>query len=132
MTIEDLKDSRLTKEAPGNGWVLAYLRREVLFHPYQTLNEIEDELAGRELLELHLFNREKEYRVAVSSSRRFPAGYAEHTALFPNEKQSVYSERILTDDALLSASSAIRVLNHFSFDENGMLHIDDYRLIAED
>lgn len=132
MTIQDLMSSRMLDDAPKSGWMLAYFRQMVVFHPYRTLDEAAEELGSKELLELHLFSAEKEYRAVVSSSKRFEKGFAEHTASFPENRESVYAESILTEHTLRSAAERIRVLNHFSFDENGMLQIDDYRLVAEE
>lgn len=130
MTIQDLVDSRMLEDAPESGWMLAYLRQMVVFHSYQTIAETIEELKDGELLELHLFNTGKEYRAVVSSSKRYEKGFVEHTASFPMDKESVYVENVLTERTLHAAVDRISVLNHFSFDENGMLQIDDYRLVA--
>lgn len=130
MTIQDLVDSSMLEEAPESGWMLAYLRQTVVFHSYQTIAETIEELKDGELLELHLFSARKEYRAVVSSSKRYENGFVEHTANFPMDKESVYVENVLTERTLHAAVDRISVLNHFSFDENGMLQIDDYRLVA--
>lgn len=119
-------------EAPKKGWVLAYTRKKVIFHPYETWEALEPELADVELLELHLFDQEKEYRCLSTRSKRFPEGVIETVADFreqdldrQDDNTEVYAEHI----RLLWGGAEITVLNHVSYDKtNGMAIIDNYRL----
>ena len=73
MTYQDLKR---VNEAPKSGQLLAYTRKEVYFQPYGSLAEAEGLLQEKTLLELHLFDNDKEYRAIVTRSKRFPDGMA--------------------------------------------------------
>lgn len=121
MTWEKLNH---TNEAPTSGMMLVYLRKKILFEGYQSLDDIASILAGHEILEIHLFDQSKEYRAVLSESPRFKEGFIEHTAKFNlSDETSFYAENMLLEDG-----GMITVLNHISYDDNGMAYIDDYRL----
>lgn len=142
MRWSDLQDIKNTKDIPEKGQMLAYTRTKVIFHEYDSLETVAAELAEEDLLELHLFDSEKEYRSVSTIGRRFRAkqGVIETLVDFPeNEKDNhsgigtVYSERILLDTDKGQDSGAgghaITVLNHIRYNpENGMAAIDNYRL----
>lgn len=128
-------DLKRKKEAPSKGWILAYTRKEVLFHPYKSYKELEQELAGIDLLEMHLFDKEKEYRCLLTRSKRFPDGVIETVENFEFKEENqkdVYQEEILIPEILLSKDKNVQkitVLNHISYnEENGMATVDNYRL----
>ena len=121
MTWENLNR---TNEAPSSGRMLVYLKTKVLFDEYQTLDDVAMTLAGHEILEIHLFDQFKEYRALLSESRRFKEGFIEHIADFDiSDEASFYAENVLLEDGKM-----LTVLNHISYDDNGMAFIDDYRL----
>ena len=117
-------------EAPERGWILAYTREAVCFHLYESQEELEQELADQELLELHLFDQEKEYRSLSTRSRRFPDGVVETVEDFAEQSSgeaSVYAEQVLLSGEW--EGRTITILNHISYEEaNGMAAIDNYRL----
>lgn len=123
MTLQDLNK---LKEAPVQGQMLAYTRRKVIFQPYEGREEVTEALGDKELLELHLFDGQKEYRCVVSGSGRFPSGVIETVADFPeNDEWSVYREDVLLEDC----QEEITVLNHIAYNgDNGMAYVDNYRL----
>ena len=128
--IGDYELKRLA-EAPTNGQMLVYTRKKVIFKPYDSIATVEDELTGLEILEMHLFDKEKEYRYLTSDSPRFSKeGVIEHIADFPaDDKESTYLETVQLEDE----NNKIKIINHISYsDENGMAVIDDYRLCLED
>ncbi|MCC8149983.1 MAG: hypothetical protein LIO96_00560 [Lachnospiraceae bacterium] len=111
--------------APERGQMLLYTRRSVLFRTYEDKAEIADNLADQELLEVHLFDRKKEYRAIATRSPRFPQGMIETVADFPeNEESAVYRELVLLE----KGKGVITVLNHIAYDKNGMASVDNYRL----
>lgn len=119
MKINDLK--RIS-EAPEKGWLLASTRQKVFFEPYENQSEVNGRLEDTDLLELHLFDQEKEYRVLPSTH-----GQIEWVADFDvTDKEHTYRE-----DMYLEApykGKKLTVYNHIHYDENGMIQIDDYRL----
>lgn len=79
------------------------------------------------ILELHLFDDKKEYRSITSESSRHKDGVIEHVADFAYDEDTVYKET-----PVLEKGGTITVLNHLSYDKNGMASIDDYRLTMEE
>lgn len=128
MKWEMLKEK---EKAPEKGWMLAYLRKEVLFQQYGSLGEVRDNIGEGELLELHLFDNEKEYRCIASQSRRYPSGIVETVADFDENIESTYAESIYPEKDFQGFGEKIRLLNHLKYDENGMLEVDNYRLVME-
>lgn len=124
-----MKYTDLTRvtEAPGGGQMLAYTREKVIFHKYANLEEVEQELANTEILELHLFDEKKEYRSIASRSPRSEGGKFETVVEFPADRESdVYKETVMLEEEF---GKAITVLNHIHYDKNnGMADIDNYRL----
>lgn len=123
MTLQDLKK---LESAPVQGQMLAYTRQKVLFQKYEGQEEVFRILGSGELLELHLFDEQREYRCVASRSSRFPSGVIETVVDFPEEDEwTVYKEEVLLEDS----QEEITVLNHIAYDqENGMAYVDDYRL----
>lgn len=121
------------KEAPEKGYVLAYFRSEVVFRAYERLDTLLDEFASKEsdrngLLELHLFDDDKEYRCVMTGSKRYPDGVIEHIADFREESISVLCERAKLENSV-DGKTVLNVLNHIYYDETtGMAATDDYRL----
>lgn len=138
----DLQYIKDKKNIPEKGQILAYTRKKVIFHGYESLESVAADLAEEDLLELHLFDCEREYRCVSTISRRFKDrnGVIETLVEFPENEQeklsgidTVYSERILldTEQGLNSGAEkrAITVLNHIKYNQkNGMASIDNYRL----
>lgn len=123
MYYENLKRS---SEAPPCGQMLAYTRKQVIFRPYVSLDEVRQILADVQLLELHLFDKDREYRAVVSRSPRFENGVIETVADFPADRENeIYEDTVALEKEF---GTAITVLNHIQYDENGMAYIDNYRL----
>lgn len=121
-----LQDLGRMKEAPLCGQLLAYTRKRVLFQQYGNTDELKSILGEEELLELHLFDAQKEYRCIASGSRRFPSGVIEAVIDFPEKDEtSVFKEEVPLEDK----KGIITVLNHIAYNEkNGMAYVDNYRL----
>ncbi len=123
MTLQDLKKP---EQAPAQGQMLAYTRQKVIFRPYEGREKVTEVLGNSELLELHLFDEQKEYRCVASGSSRFPSGVIETVADFSEEdERTLYREDVLLEDS----QEEITVLNHIAYnEENGMAYVDNYRL----
>jgi len=105
--------------------MLLYTRRSVLFQEYADKTEVGKNLADQELLEVHMFDREKEYRAIATRSPRFPRGIIETVADFPeNEEDAIYRESVLLE----KGEGVITVLNHIVYDKKGMASMDNYRM----
>lgn len=126
MNIDNLK--RL-EEAPERGQILAYTRKEVLFHSYERLESIREELRDETILEMHLFDENKEYRCIATESKCFPEGVIEYIAEFSDDSD-VYKENTLVEEGY--DADTLTVMNHIRYEEsNGMAVIDDYRLTCQ-
>lgn len=119
--------------APQRGHVLAYFRKSgILFEQYDALEpmiaKLNDKMTKPEnnrLLELHMFNGSKEYRCVTTEAKSRKADYIEYLATFEEEESSVYAEVVELDKL---TTGHLVVLNHITYQENGMAVVDDYRL----
>ena len=113
--------------APHSGQMLAYTRKAVLFEKYESIDSVQEKLSGMELLELHLFSKEKEYRAISTESKSFADGIIEYISDFDEtQNDNVYKEECI----VTGSEETIIILNHIFYDEgNGMALIDDYRLM---
>ena len=116
--------------APERGHILAYSAKKVNFERYSSLSAICEKYANEELLELHLFDNDKELRFLSARSPKAVDGVIRALADFPEDDD----DHIYRDQALLEEGRGrICVLNHIRYDENGMAVIDNYRLqVKED
>ncbi len=131
MKYSDLKscnewnDSRL----PLSGQCLAYTRDKVYFESYSSLEELENSLGEKDILEIHLFDDNTEFRCVATNSKRFQEGMICCFEDFSEtDDKTVYAET-----CVLKGSGNIKVLNHIAYDETnpGMAMIDSYRLKME-
>ena len=115
------------EEAPEKGRALIYTRMEdVIWKRYNNIEEVEKWIDGKEVLEIHLFNNEKEYRALAAKSKRFPDGFLENCFNYSGEPdKNIYREKICLEDG-----RTIEVINHLKYDENsGMATVDGYQLL---
>lgn len=131
-----LRDLKQFNAAPASGQLLAYTRGEVIFRPYSSHAEVTEMIGDVELLEIHMFDKDREYRAIMSESSRYPDGCVEHIADFPfSGEQSSDSANKICDDVyredcvLEHGQGELSVLNHLRYDKNGMIEVDDYRLM---
>lgn len=122
-------DLKKISDAPENGQMLAYTRKQVLFQEYTDLGEVKQRLEDAEILELHLFDHDREYRAIASRSSRpqFSGGVIETVVQFAEaDKKKIYQETVELEEEF---GTTLEVLNHIWYDpESGMAHIDNYRL----
>lgn len=125
----------LTKidKAPSSGQMLVYSRKFVKLDSYTSIDEVKGIInATKDVLEIHLFDSDKEYRALKSQSKRFASGWIEHIASHKEEDVlSVYADYTVLDDAEYKGMR-MKVLNKVSYGETGMAYIDDYRLVMEE
>lgn len=109
-------------EAPDSGLLYALYTDRVVFEQYTSVPAIETE----KLLELHLFDSVKEYRFIKSRlSGGMECVVSDEIKRNTEGIVDVYTEDIYVE---MGNHEKIKVVNYLSFDENGMLSIDDYRL----
>lgn len=123
-------DLKKIDKAPDRGHLLIYTRQSVHFRNYIDKSELANEFKDADLLEVHLFDDEKEYRSIVTRSKRKREsqetnGIIETIADFPDSNPAeIYREDILLE----GEHGKITVLNHISYNELGMAVVDNYRL----
>lgn len=118
------------EKCPEKGWMLAYTRCGIVFEAYEALEQVTDRLKEQIVLELHLFNRDREYRVLPSRSKRFD-GCLETVADFKNCPDEVFGQRVMLEEKYGSGGK-LCVLNHVSYDAVGMAYVDNYRMYVEE
>lgn len=133
MTKDELRDLLATEQnIPENGQLLAYTRKKVYFQQYEDLETVKELLKDQVLLELHLFDDEKEARFLSTTSHRFKD--VKHGFLhdliskedIPNDcGESCFSETVYLD---MNNEERLTVLNHVNYDENGNAYFDNFRL----
>ena len=119
---------RVTKinwnEAPQDGYMLACFRQEVVFQKDEpSLRQKIDE-QQENLLELHVFDRNKEYRLMRCETGEFiEAVVCDKDAT--EEKLKV--EKVKLESRFEELMPYLQVINYIDYDENGMLSVSNYR-----
>ena len=121
MTYEDCKG---ILNAPKKGFMLAYTRDKVVFERYEALTDVESSLNNKDLLELHLFDDNKEYRAIYSSGNN---AVIERK---PEKESEIYSIDTYLDEKYQTEShnKMITIVNILEYNEDGALSVVDYRL----
>lgn len=141
MQINNLK---ILNDAPEYGCALVYTRREKPnFKEYSSIEQIKQEFANKEILEIHLFNSEKEYR-AISSTSHKHAGRGCVECIVTDEEYGIVRDNgnIISKDSNYKVYEEttkisqdcemegwLKVCNYVAFDDRGMSQVVDYRLI---
>ena len=131
-----INDLNYKNSAPNCGVVLAYTRDKIVLEKYESIEDIPDIIGSKELLEIHLFDEEREYRAVRSESRRWnfdPDGRAGiiETTVTGKKDDDVYAVDVLLDKGFRNKlnSRSIKIVNHVVYDNNGAATIDNYRLV---
>lgn len=128
MEINELK--KIREDSPQAGTLLAYTRDAVIYDSYGSLEEVINRLEGNQLLEIHLFDADKEYRAVETRGKRrlSETGIIEYRADFPVSER----EAVFRDSCKATNGGTLTMLNHLRYDDkNGMAGIDDMRMITE-
>ncbi len=123
MRLSELKDISL---APEKEQIMAYARTKVLFESYESLQDLIARYQLEDFLEIHLFDRNKEYRSIMSESIRYRGrnGVIECVEDFSaDDVKSVYRE-----ERELESGVKMTVFHHVAYDDNGMAYVDGYRM----
>jgi len=114
--------------APQNGLMLAYYRKKIIFEKYN-----KEQLSAKiltthqeygELLEMHLFDENKEWRVVKSAS-----GYIGPILIEDMDGVDAVCEEMYVERGKYSnVPDTIKVINYLEEKENGMLQVSNFRL----
>lgn len=136
MKYSEIKDI-IEKNAPDSGYVLAYTRKKLIFKIYSDKNSLGEIFEGEcsDILEIHLFNHDSEYRILSSESSRYELGFVDHIAKFTSDTDETYIQDVYLDlnkeESREVHNERIKVLNHIAYTPEGMAFIDDYRLCID-
>ena len=110
------------EKVPENGYVLAYFRKEVLFQKLEP--GIKQQILEKQgtLLELHIFNSEREYRLMRCETGDFIEAVVSDECASEKKVETVQVEGGYED-----LMKYLKVVNYIDYDENGMLSINNYR-----
>ncbi len=115
-------------KAPEHGKMYAIYIGKVVYEPYTREQLLEKDDLEENLLELHLFDKEKEYRY-IKKRRGYIETEISDEAV---EHDDEYSEKIFTlkknQEKPDENHGEVRVINYIKYDENDLLTIQDYRL----
>lgn len=114
--------------APEQGMIYATYIDRLVLQPYQNKGELAPYLKEENLLELHLFDKEKELRFLKTRN-----GGIKRYEIPGNE---TYDDTYVESSYLLgknidrqeNLTQKIEVVNYIRYDENDLLHIVNYRL----
>ena len=113
-------------KAPEKGTIYAVLRDRIVFETYESFAKVENIAKDENLLELHLFDKQKEYRAV----RTRLDGFLE--TVIDEEWEDVYEEKIyvLGDniDKAEGLKNQVTVVNQITYNSDDMLNIRNYRL----
>ncbi len=123
-------------ESPSQGQMLVYTRAEVIFKGYSSLDEVKKLIEGKEVLEIHLFDNDKEYRcVKTRSSKKdadgnmkYPQGIIEAIVDFDVEDALKYYAETVLLEANEDKHKKMTVYNEIGYSDTGMLYVKNYRL----
>lgn len=116
------------ENAPQKGTIYATFIDKMVYRKYQSLSEISEYLTEEGLLELHLFDAEKELRFIKTRSK----GLMRYEVFDDGSYDDVYCESLYVSgrniDKQDNLSEKIVVVNYIKYDENDMCKIVNYRL----
>ncbi len=123
------------KKVPQKGILYIVSTGEILYKPYRISNGIIEvdgkayDICEDALLELHMFDSKKEYRMIKS---RVKGGFmeCEVTDDFPHD--DIYEEDMClikkSADDVAYTDQKVGIVNYIQFDENDLLRIVNYRM----
>lgn len=110
------------EKAPKGGYALAYFRQEVLFQKLEPGVILQISENQEMLLELHVFDNEREYRLMRCGTGEFiEAVVSDENGLEKKE------ETVKVESRFEGLMQYLRIVNYIDYDENGMLSIRNYR-----
>lgn len=117
---------RVTKinwsEAPQDGYLLVCLRQEVMFRKDEPALRQKIEEQQENLLELHVFDSKKEYRLI-----RCETGEFIEAVVRDEDAAEVKVEKVKVENRFKEVMPYMQVINYIDYDENGMLSVSNYR-----
>lgn len=120
---EELIEKIKEQQAPESGTMYAVYQTHIEYKTYNNLQDIINQENWTDgLLELHLFDKKKEYRY-IQKRKGFIS------TLIDDSKKNfsyndIYEERIY----VTGSEKQVAIVNYITFDEDDLLQIENYRL----
>lgn len=116
------------EKAPQTGTMYGVFTDKILYQKYDRADLLAEPPKEDKLLELHLFDAQKEYRCIRTRLQ----GFKEFEITDDCEHDDVYEEKIYVSGSNVDKQEDLReqvtVVNYIVYDENDLLHIPNYRL----
>lgn len=116
------------EKAPESGTMYAVFTDKILYQKFCRDEFLIEDWEEGKLLELHLFDDRKEYRLI--RTRRY--GMLECEITDACEHDDTYEEKVYVSgsnvDRQENLTKQAAVVNYITYDENDLLHINNYRL----
>lgn len=111
-------------EIPERGTMYALYKDKVLYQKYIKSELPEEEVLKHDLLELHLFDACREYRLINTRNGEIEAVVSDENVVYDD----CYVENIFTLKNQNEEAGRVEVVNYITYDENDLVRINDYRL----
>lgn len=112
---------------PERGMKYALYKDKVVYEAYNGLPD-ESEFQDN-LIEMHLFDEEKEYRyVRLSGGKVIEKLISDESELGKNISSEKKAEYTYTEKIYTSGENVVKVVNYISYNENDIMMINNYRL----
>ena len=116
----------LLDNVPDKGTMYALYVDRVVYKSYSKDELLNDPYLEDKLLELHLFDKDKEYRYINARNKQI------ETVVSKPVSKDDYVEKVYVqtkaDEEANKDSKCIEVVNYIEYDENDLLNIYNYRL----
>lgn len=112
---------------PERGMKYALYKDKVVYEAYNGLPD-ESEFQDN-LIEMHLFDEEKEYRyVRLSGGKVIEKLISDESELGKNISSETKEEYTYTEKIYTTGENVVKVVNYISYDKNDIMMINNYRL----
>ena len=112
---------------PERGMKYALYKDKVVYKAYNGLPD-ESEFQDN-LIEMHLFDEEKEYRyVRLSGGKVIEKLISDESELGKNISSEKKAEYTYTEKIYTTGENVVKVVNYISYDKNDIMMINNYRL----
>lgn len=116
---------------PERGMKYALYKDKVVYEAYNGLPD-ESEFQDN-LIEMHLFDEEKEYRyVRLSGGKVIEKLISDESELGKNISSEKKAEYTYTEKIYTTGENVVKVVNYISYDKNDIMMINNYRLQGGD
>ena len=129
--------NRILENAPSVGFVIAYLKNQLIFAPYKICNGVLvvegwNDPDFTEAEECHFFDHSREYRRIYRSARRDVI----ETVLTDREEQSMDPDLIFVEEVLVKNQytetgripATLTIVNRYRYSEYDTIVLEDYRI----